>query len=149
MADIFFRYFKLIHQDIFDRFFTLARIGDGLIDLFLGQNIIFQQIIELGGPGFCHTLLVIQRNPQYLGQLGDRFPIKLCKGTAVGAVDKLNGTQQKLFEDDGNNQNLFGDITGFLIPAFIKFKIRINGRYFFIIINVFDIDELLLESTAS
>ena len=68
-----------------------------------------------------------------------------CKGAVFFIVYELKCSQKVFLKNDGVGNDLLGDKPGFLIPTAVKLKIRVNGAYLFVVVDVIYIDGLLLK----
>ena len=74
----------------------MGGVGNGLGQLFLSEQMVFQQVVVLAGsvaPG-SDALLVVKRHPHDLGQFDNSLFLRTTELAIGSAVDQLQGAHQ-------------------------------------------------------
>ena len=118
----------LLQQDRFDVNLTLLRLPDRLLQIGLGDPVVGHQIVELGGdpPGDLES--VEKRDPQCLGEFGDRVLVLLGESSATLLVHELYHPHQILaIGHDGVGQDLLGAESALPVPGAVERERRADG----------------------
>ncbi len=120
--DFLFRNFEIGDQEILNRLPFLTGFGYRIVELLLGEDVVFQEIVELALALGGHPLLLIKGDAHDFRQFADIVFIPAGKRSAGPAIDQLDHTQQIRLKQNRRCQHLLGPKARALIPAAIELQ---------------------------